>query len=158
MTTNYIGTCIFIATATPATNDDTGFEALTWVEVKGLQSAGALGITHAKIDRPDLCKGFTTQTKGAASGTDSNLVFYDVDGDAGQTGLKDLAEGSEGVGSVKLVQGSGALIAPVAGDPVLYAQGVFSDYVRRERTVDTDPGFTTMFRNNAIPVDAVEPV
>lgn len=157
MTQNNIGKTLYVAEALPATNNAAGFEALTWVKVNGLQAIGGIGITHAGIDIDDMQTGFTQQVKGAGSGTDSAIRCRAVAADAGQIDIKDLAEGKQGVGSVKIVLGSGASEAPVAGDPVRYAQGYFKDYVPNDDDVTTHDGFTAMFRNNAVAVDATEP-
>lgn len=157
MPSNDIGKTVYIATSLPATNDSAGFEALSWTKVNGIQSIGETGISHAGIDVEDLQTGFTEQVKGAASGIDTSLVFRIVDSDTGQADLKTAAESDAGILSVKIVEGSGTDQAPVAGDPVEYAQGIVHSYRRRERTVSSHKGFSVMFRNNKKWVEATEP-
>lgn len=157
MTENNIGKTLYVAEALPATNDDTGFEDLAWVKVNGVQAIGGIGITHSGIDVDDLQSGFTLQNKGAGSGTDSAIRCREVEDDAGQEDIKGLANGKKGLGSVKIVRGSGASESPVTGDPVRYAQGFFHTLQPNDDDVTTHEGFTVTFRNNAVPVDATEP-
>lgn len=157
MTQNNIGKTVYVAAALPASNTASAFAALTWVKANGVQTIGGIGITHAGIDVEDLQTGFTTSMKGAGTGTDSVMTFRTVAADAGQADLKGLGEGKQGLGSVKIVRGSGAGEAPVAGDPVRYAQGYFHSYTPNEDSVSSHEGFSVTFRNNAIAVDATEP-
>jgi len=158
MSTNDIGWTVYVATAHPATNDNTGFEALSWTKVNGIQSVGERGISHDGIDVPDLQTGFTTQVKGAASGIDTNLVFRDVDSDTGQGSVKTQAEDADGTASIKLVKGTGTDQAPQAGDVVHYAQGILHSYRPREKSNTSHSGFSVIFRNNDLWVESTEPV
>jgi hypothetical protein len=161
MTNNHIGKTLYVAQALPATNDDTGFEALTWVQVKGLQVLPQLAITHGDIEVPDLATGFTTGLKGAATGVTSTMSFRKVASDAGQIDVKEQAEDGAGQMSIKIVTGSGTDSgdgpAPVEGDPVQYAQGICKDYQEIQGDSTTHEGFSVSFRQNAFTVDATEP-
>lgn len=161
MTRNHIGKTIFVAKALPATNDAAGFEALTWVQAKGNQSLPQLGISHADIEVPDLATGFTSVQKGAATGVESTMAFRKVDADTGQADIKEQSEGKQGPLSVKIVTGSGVDDgdgpAPVAGDPVQYAQGIVKNYSENQGDTTTHEGFTAAFRQNALTIDATEP-
>lgn len=157
MSINDIGATIYVATALPATNDASGFEALTWVKVNGVQSIGELGIAHEGIDVPDLQTGFTSQVKGAASGLDATLVFRTVASDTGQDNLKTAAESDAGTASIKIGYGTGTSQALQTGDAVTYVQGIAHSYRRRERSITSHAGFSVVFRNNALPVEATEP-
>lgn len=152
-----IGKTLYVAEALPATNDAAGFAALTWVKVNGVQSIGGIGVSHSGIDVPDLQTGFTTQVKGAAAGTDSTMTFRNIAADAGQLDVKGLAANKAGLGSIKIVTGSGTNEAPVTGDPVRYAQGFFHSFIPNEDSPTTFDGWTVTFRNNAVAVDATEP-
>lgn len=157
MTQNNIGKTFYVAEALPTANTAAAFAELTWVKVNGVQRIGGIGITHAGIDVEDMQSGFTTSMKGAGAGTDSEATFRDVPADAGQAALQRLGEGKHGLGSVKIVRGSGVGEAPVAGDPVRYAQGYFHSYTPNEDSVTSHEGFSVAFRNNAVAVDATEP-
>jgi hypothetical protein len=161
MTDNLIGVTTFVAQALPATNDDTGFEALTWVQVKGMQTSFVLGVSHSNIDIPDLGTGFTSAAKGAASGRDTQATFRYIEDDPGQIDVIEQAVDPDGVGAVKLVWGSGSDTgdgpAPVSGDKVHYAQGYFHSYEPNQASVDAFEGGTVSFRQNDFTVESTEP-
>lgn len=161
MTQNHIGKTLWVATALPATNDAAGFEALTWVQVKGIQTLPLLGVTHAGIDVADLATGFTSAVKGAASGKDSPFSHRDIPGDPGQGNVKTQAIDPSGVGSVRIVEGSGTDTgdgpAPVTGDVVEYAQGYFHSYDPNEGSDSTHRGATISFRQNNFSVEGTVP-
>jgi len=157
MTTNDIGTSLYIATAHPATNDTTGFRALTWVRVNGIVSVGALGITHAGIDIPDLGSGVETQVKGMGRGQDTTITIRAVATDTGQGNLKTAAEDAEGVLSIKVVKGSGTGGAVATGDPIEYAQGIVHSWVRLERSATSYEGFSAVFHANQATILDTEP-
>lgn len=159
MTGSHIGKTIYVASALPATNDAAGFAALTWVKVNGVQVLPQLGVSHANIDVPDLQTGFTKGLKGAGSGNDSTMTFRDVASDTGQGNLRTAADagGDEGIMSIKIVKGSGAGEAPVAGDPVQYAQGYVHSFVEIQGDTTTHEGFSVNFKQNGLTVDATEP-
>lgn len=159
MTGSHIGKTIYVAEAVPATNNAAGFAALTWVKVAGVQTLPQLGVSHGNIDVPDLETGFTQGLKGAGSGNDSTTTFRDVPDDAGQETLRTLADagGDGGLASIKIVKGSGADRAPVAGDPVEYAHGYFHSYVRVQGDDSSHEGFSVNFKQNALTVEADEP-
>ncbi len=158
MTGSHIGKTIYVAEAIPATNDAAGFAALTWTKVSGVQVLPQLGVSHSNIDVPDLETGFTAGLKGAGSGNDSTASFRDVAGDAGQTTLRDLAQsgGDAGLGSIKIVKGSGTNQAPASGDPVEYAHGYFHSYVRIQGDDSSHEGFSVNFKQNALTIEATE--
>lgn len=156
-TRNHIGKSIFIATALPSTNDTTGFEALTWVEINGAQSLPQLGITHATIDAPDLKSGFTKGIKGAGSGVDTQMSFRDVPSDTGQTNVETTANSASGACSLKIATGSGTDNAVQTGDPVEYAQGYLHSFAPIQPDTTTHEGFTVGFRQNEPTVKGTEP-
>lgn len=157
MTSNHIGKTVYQSSALPATNDTTGFEALTWVKVNGVQTLPQFGVTHSMTDVPDLQTGFTTATKGAAQGVDTNAVFRTVASDTGQGNLLTAAEDSDGPMSFKIVDGSGTDNAPATGDPVEYAQGILHSYQPNQGDNSTHEGFTVSFRQNDFTVVGTEP-
>ena len=148
MTANHIGKTLYQAGGAPGTNDTTGFEAQTWVLVSGGITLPQLGVSHAMIDVPDLQTGFTSAVKGAAQG---------VAADAGQAALEALAVSQGGVGSFKIVTGTGTNNAPVTGDVVEYAQGIIHSYQPNAPDNATYEGFTIGFRQNDFTVTGTEP-
>ena len=161
MTANHIGKTMYVAQAVPAANTAAGFEALTWVQVRGIQTLPVLGVTHSGIDISDLGTGFTRSAKGAGAGRDSNFSFRNIDADAGQEDVEEQCVDADGLGSVKIVTGSGADTgdgpAPVTGDPVQYAQGYFHTFEENQGTDTTFEGATASFRQNDFTVKASEP-
>lgn len=157
MTTNDIGWAVYVDDDLPATNNDAGFEALTWVRVNGVQSIGEFGFVHAGIDVEDLGSGFTQQVKGMGSGMETPMVFREVAGDTGQTNMKTIADSQEGLCSIKLVK-QGNAATPATGDPVFYAQGIAHSYKFREKSGSSHSGFSVVFRNNDVWVVSSEPV
>lgn len=161
MTANFIGQTMYVAQALPATNDDTGFEALTWVQVKGIQTLPVFGVTHNGIDVPDLATGFTQSVKGAAAGRDSTFSFRRIAADAGQIDVAEQAADDDGLGSIKLVTGSGTDSgdgpAATSGDRVVYAQGYFHSLEPNQGTDSSFEGSSCSFRQNAVEVEATEP-
>ena len=157
MSDNHIGKTLYAAAALPATNDATGFEALTWVKVNGLIAAPTLGVTHDGIDVPDLQTGFTSAVKGAASGNDATMEFRSVASDTGQGNLRTAANSQAGTLSIKIVDGSGTNNAPVSGDQVEYAQGYAHSFTPNDINNSSFRGFTVGFRQNNYTVVATEP-
>ncbi|QDP53957.1 MAG: hypothetical protein GOVbin2937_34 [Prokaryotic dsDNA virus sp.] len=157
MTDNFIGRTIYMADAAPATNDNTGFEALTWVKVNGLITLPQLGVTHSMIDVPDLQTGFTSAVKGAGQGVDTTATFRNVPSDTGQDNLKTAANSQDGIISFKIVDGSGTDNAPASGDPVEYATGIAHSYQPNQGDNSNYEGFSVGFRQNAATVVATEP-
>lgn len=161
-TTSHIGKRLYVATALPATNNEAGFDALTWVEVKGIQVLPQLGVSHANIDVPDLASGFTAGVKGASTGNDSTMTVRKISGDTGQGNVRTLANsgGLSGVGSIKIAKATGTLTDGVpalqVGDAVQYAQGYFHSYVEIQGDTTTHEGFSVNFKQNAETVDATE--
>jgi hypothetical protein len=161
-TTSHIGKRVYVATALPATNDEPGFDALTWVEITGVQVLPQLGVSHANIDVPDLASGFTRGLKGASTGNDSTMTVRKLASDTGQTNVRTLANsgGLSGVGSIKIAKATGTLVNGVPtlqiGDAVQYAQGYFHSYVEIQGDTTTHEGFSVNFKQNAVTVDALE--
>ena len=147
-----------MSAALPATNNAAGFVALTWTKVEGIQQLPQLGTSNAIIDVEDLQTGFTSGVKGAGSGNDSQMAIRDIgSSDAGQVIIKTAANGPDGAMSIKIVEGSGTDQAPVAGDPVEYAQGFAHSYLFNQGNTSTYKGFTANFKQNALSISATEP-
>jgi hypothetical protein len=160
-TNNNIGLTLYGVAGAPATNNKAGFEALTWVQLKGTQSLPVFGVTHNNIDVSDLGTGFTSGVKGAATGNDTTITYH---GDGTDTGIATAivaAKAQAGIYSLKIVRGSGADTgdgpAPVAGDVVQYAHGYLHTYAENEKDDSTFEGATINFKQNAATVDDVEP-
>jgi hypothetical protein len=160
-TSNQIGLTLYGVAGAPATNDSTGFEALTWVQLKGTQELPIFGVTHANIDVADLGTGFTSGVKGAATGNDSTLTYH---GDGTDTGIATAivaAANEAGIYSLKIVRGTGADTgdgpAPVTADIVEYAQGYLHTFALNAKNDSSNEGGTISFKQNAVTVNAAEP-
>jgi hypothetical protein len=162
MSDNHLGYTLYVATAAPATNDTTGFEALTWNQVKGIESLPVFGVSHGNIDVPNVGSGFTKGVKGAAVGRDTQFSFHDVDSDTGQANVKTQAADKDGIVSLKLVKGSGTDSgegpAPVTGDAVKYAHGYLHSFEENQGTDSSHEGATVSFKQNAVTVEGTEPI
>lgn len=158
-TRNNIGKSIFYSTTLPATNDAAGFEALTWTELEHGQTYPQFGITHANIDVSDLKSGFTSGTKGAGSGVDSQGSCRIVGSEltTNQLAFKALCDGAGGDIAIKIGTGSGTDKAVVEGDRVVYAQGYVHSYQENQATDSTHEGFVYNFKQNAPDVVDTEP-
>lgn len=152
MSTNHIGKTIYHAVAAPATNTKAGFEALTWVLVKGGQTLFQFGVSHSMIDVSDLQTGFTSAVKGPAQGVDTTATFREITADVGQVAIRLAANSQAGISSFKIVDGTGVDNAPVTGNPVEYAQGILHSVQPNPPEDTTFEGFTVSFRQNAATV------
>jgi len=155
-TRTHIGKQVWIATSIPATNDDTGFEALSWTRVNGFTGGLQLGFEAENIDIPDIGSGITLGAKGMRTGAESEMSFRRIADDSGQTSLKAQADGVASAGSVKVIS-AGVDVAAEPGDRVQYAQGYFHSFMEMEISEDGYEGFTVSFKQNRPTVDDVEP-
>ena len=156
MTKTHLGKQVFVAAGIPATNDDAGFEALTWVRVNGFVGGLQLGFEANNVDIPDLAEGVTLGAKGMRSGNDSTASFRNVASDTGQTNVKGYANDTSSAHSVKVVSAN-AGVAAEAGDAVQYAQGYFHSLLEKEIAEGGYEGFDVKFKQNASTVNGTEP-
>lgn len=140
MSTSDITTKLYIATGIPATFDKAGYEAMTWVQVKGIVSVGAIGVTDNMIDVPDLETGFTKGVKGARVGTVIPVAMREIKDDAGQAALK--------AACAAFTEYSFKVLEPTAGADVEYISGLPHDWTRNERSTTAYAGFTANLRSN----------
>lgn len=157
MTDSHIGYTIYISEELPATNDATGFEALTWTEATGWQQLPQFGVTHDGIDIPDGKLGFTKSAKGAGKGQSSEMKFRQIASDAGHAIILAQAIDQDGDISIKIGKGSGTANALAEGDPVEYAQGYVHSYLPIQGTNSSYEGFAVMFQQNDYTVTGTEP-
>lgn len=89
--TTAAGTALAMGTTPPATNDEAGYEALTLVEIGGVEKIGAIGASFAKIEFKPL-KGPVEKHKGSVDfGSLQPSIAHD-DADAGQTLLRTASD------------------------------------------------------------------
>jgi hypothetical protein len=89
--TTAAGTAFAVSANAPATQDSTGFAALTFTEVGSLEQIGAFGAVFAKVEFTPL-KGAKDKHKGSVDyGSLQLSMAYDA-ADAGQTLLSTAAD------------------------------------------------------------------
>jgi hypothetical protein len=162
MTESNIGLTLWGVAGAPATNNAAGFEALTWVQLKGMDNLPVFGVTHANNDVRDIATGFTSGNKGAATGKDTSFTYNGDGTDTGVATAITAAETRPGTYSLKTVRGSGTDAgdgpAPASGDPVQYAQGYLHTYEENPKDDSTNEGASINFKQNAPTVVATQPV
>ena len=161
MTNNNIGLTLYGVAGAPATNDKAGFEALTMIQIKGVQNMPVFGVSHNNIDVSDLGTGFTSGVKGAATGKDTTFTYHGDGTDAGIATSITAANEQAGIYTLKIVRGSGTDTgdgpAATAGDVVQYAHGYLHSYEQNAKDDSSFEGATINFKQNAATVDDVEP-
>jgi hypothetical protein len=126
---------VFYVTAhtAPATNDVAGFEALTWVEVKGVSKGpDALGVEFNTTEFKYLKDGFTAVLKGSQKPSTWPVEMATMEDDPGQV---ILAAGNDGANkadthSFKWVRGNGY---------ISYGQGKITGLTESMGDADTVP-------------------
>lgn len=139
-----VGAIAYIATGAPATQDETGAEALTWVEIENLESFGSFSTQDNIIDIPNLKSGLTTGVKGMRQGNDVDMAFEGDGSATGQTAVRTATLNNDGTQySIKLLRPSG--IAEVAS-------GVMHSYVTNDVSGDAYEGASFMLRQNTVAI------
>ena len=156
MTKTHLGKQVFAAAGIPATNDDTGFEAMTWVRVNGFVGGFQLGFAANNVDIPDIAEGITLGAKGMRSGNDSTASFRNVASDTGQANVRGYANDASFAHSVKIIS-AGVGVDAETGDAVQYAQGYFHSFLENEIAEGGYEGFSVNFKQNAAAVNGTEP-
>lgn len=144
MSTSLVTSTFWISNSLPATENEAGYEALTWTQVKGIGMAGAPKFAHSLIDVPDLESGITRAVKGMKAGEDTDLNFRFIASDAGQA-LVDTCDQSTTDCSVKWVH-------PTAANKTTYAQGVIHSLSMNEFDGENYAGSVFKFRPNTRPM------
>jgi len=112
------GTCISLSAGIPTTHDDTGFAALTFTQLGGLESVGDITISHSSGSFTGLCSNKTTPIKGAEEISSVDVVVAYQKADAGQV-LMSAARKSPNKHSFKVTYPDGS-------------KSYFSAYVMKE--------------------------
>lgn len=115
-------TCISVSAAKPATNDEAGFDALSFTQVGELESIGDITRRKTAINFANLCTGKTTILKGGEEGISVQVsVALDRD-DAGQTLMTAAYDATEPY-SFKITESNGDIVyfqAYVMEDSIRY--------------------------------------
>jgi hypothetical protein len=137
MSTN-VGTRLAIATGLPATFNETGYEALTWVEIGGLVSVGETGSEDEAVPVGNVTTGRISTIKGGTQGITTPVVFRTIEADAGQV-------------AVIAACGSRAEFSWRVGEPGTierYHSGPAMNLRRLERTTNSYQGMSFDFVDN----------
>lgn len=153
MSVSFVGATLSIATGRPATNDQTGFAALTWVaSATGTVSIGAIGDTNETIVVPDLTVGRNTTIKGAVTGDTVNIALsrQRASGTSGalttgQAAFQTAAQAQSGQHSIRIVEAG-------ASGVTHYFTGTVMNWKQTEMTTSSYAGFTFDVAINAQPV------
>ena len=91
MTTTAAGTALAISAAKPASEDATGYAALTFTEIGNVESIGTIGATTEVVTFQPL-KGAQQKHKGPTNFGSLTPTLAHTDADAGQTLLRTAAD------------------------------------------------------------------
>jgi hypothetical protein len=141
MSAPHIGTKVAIATGLPATFNEAGYEALTWVDISGIVSVSETGDEGAAIDVPNLTTGRTKTSKGATKGQPINIAYADVASDAGQAAV--IAASKTTAEYSLRISEPGA-----SGAPERYFSGPVMNFRRRERSTTSYAGASFAVADN----------
>lgn len=89
------GATLAVVAAQPATEDQTGYEALTYTSVGEISDMGAFGATYELVTFNDIGTRKTRKFKGTVNYGSMQLTLGRDPSDAGQTVLIDGADGAE---------------------------------------------------------------
>jgi len=135
---SYIGSTLNMVAGTPATEDQSGYEALSYVEIGKVVSFGPLGDTSEDISFTLLKTGRTKHVNGAKDlGEVAVTVEFDR-ADSGMT-LLEAANNSNTNQSFK--------VTDTDGDDH-YFQGIIANLTDPERTASTYKGKNFVVRGN----------
>lgn len=132
-----IGTKLYVAATTPATEDATGYAAMTWVEVGEISEIPEFGPEYSEVNFTPLATGIKAKYHGELDYGSISLPFALSAGDAGQAALKtamaNKARISFKVEFPKLASTSTA-------GPIVYTQGKAFSFTRSASTGDVVSG------------------
>ncbi len=135
--TSYIGATVAIAVAQPATEDQTGYEALSWTVVENVKSVGEFGDQAEDISFNLLASGRTSHVNGAKDIGDIPIAFA-LD-PLSNTGISIVETNSAGntVCSIRITDTDGT---------DFYMYGFVASYRQNERNTSVEQGGTFIFR------------
>ena len=108
MTTHVSGlTCISVSAGVPATNDATGYAALTFTQIGELNSVGDLVTKHATSTFINFCTNKSSVVKGVVEPIMMSIVVGNDRDDAGQTLMTTARQSVTGKYAFKLLESNG---------------------------------------------------
>lgn len=139
MTDVSIKKTLYISTTAAASFDSTGYNALSWTQIKGIASIGQIGFNHATIDAPDLESGITETLKGAQQGGSASIAYRTLSGDAGQAAVATANDSRDEV-SIQVVDPDGT--------NAKFWTGIIHSLIDNEATTTSYEGQTFTFVPN----------
>ena len=106
MSITNIGTTVEVSATLPASDDQAGYELLTWTEVEGVLSMGGFGPTHEILNQTYLKDGIVRKAHGSKNLGDPDLMYSPAEAGAGQ-GILKTALDSQATISIKVSRPSG---------------------------------------------------
>lgn len=135
MSLSNIGTRVYISLSKPATEDITGYAALTWTEIGGLSSWPATGTKSETLSQPDLADGFNRKAHGAKDGGGGTAQCRVIEADAGQQACETAADTEADV-SFKVVRKTGR---------IEYSYGIINGVTTNESSTNNVYGLSIDF-------------
>ena len=117
-----IGTTISVSASQPATENSTGYAALTYTEVTGVASIPEIGPASSIVSQADLKDGIVRKAHGEIDNGGGTLQMREVASDAGQGMLKTAQSGQTTI-SCKVAR---------AGGTIEYFQAIVASYRKSE--------------------------
>lgn len=105
--TTVAGASLYVSATLPATYNEAGYEALTWVEVGGIKSLPSVGGSYSEVSI-NLVKGGVCIKKGVKSYGSGSIEFAHALTDTGQIALKTAYDATTAYAFKLLYQDSSA--------------------------------------------------
>ena len=138
---NYIGQTLKAALGAPATNDQAGNAALTFVEMVGYSMVPTNRFSTSDIDTDDLLSGIVLGQKGGATGDNQTIAFHKSNGEGGHAEMELWAAFDQG-------QQVTFEVTSADGTTANFLTGILRNYKPKEGSLTNDDGFTVDFRQN----------
>ena len=136
MSITFIGSTLSVYAGTPATEDQTGYEALTWVEVGNVVSIGGLGDTSEDVTFDLLKTGRRSHVSGVKDVGEVPVTIEYNRSDAGLT-ILEAANNGNTTHSFRVTDSDG---------DDYYFQGLVANMTDNERTASQYKGINFVMR------------
>lgn len=152
MSTNDIGTKLFIATGLPVAFTEASYKLLTWVEIKGLVSIGEFGDDHETISVPDLTGGRNKIIKGAKAGATCPVAVREII-------LATVVDPGQVAALAASLSRSEYSFKQQDADTtrIIFSSGVLMSWKRTERSLSSYAGFTFSLTTNYDSINGTNP-
>lgn len=138
---NYIQFGLKAALGAPATDDQAGNAALTFIDMKGYSMVPTNRFTTSDIDTEDLESGIIIGQKGGGTGDNQTIGFH-------------TSKGTDGHAEMALWGGFGQdqqvtfQVINKDASVARYLTGILRNYKPKQGDLSSDDGFTVDFRQN----------